>query len=135
MSDDKAPGTLQVRVSQVLRYGVILAGAVICIGVAMLWASGDPGFDMGRDPVAAFAKAPETASTFPRTAAGVAGLVRAGKPGGVIQVGLLLLMVLPVVRVGATVLLFLEERDRTLAAIASLVLILLLYAALGSGLE
>ena len=135
MAEPHAIGSLEVRVSQILRAGVLIAAAVILAGVLLFFATGSTGWVAAADPVAAFARAPEAAVTFPRTLPEVGRELLAGHSGGVIQLGLLLLMTLPGIRVLATIVLFLQDGERVHATIATVVLVLLVIAALGSGLE
>ena len=51
---------------------------------------------------------------------------------GIIQLGLLLLIATPVARVAFTIFGFAEENDRLYMAVASFVLLILLYSLLGS---
>lgn len=125
-----APGRLEACVGQLLRAGVLAAAAVILSGLVLLWARGDAGLALSRDPVAEFARGPGAAAGFPRTPGAVLTALAGGHPGAVMQLGLLMLMLLPLVRVAATVALFLAGREHAHAAIAACVLALLAFAAL-----
>lgn len=118
-------GQLERRVGALLRGGVILAALVIVAGLALFALRGDPALTATGD----FTRAPEAGVHFARSPRAVIAAAGQGAAGGVIQLGLLLLMSLPVVRVAATVVLFLAARERALAAIAFCVLLLLSFGA------
>ena len=68
-----------------------------------------------------------------RTIPGVIQSVINGRGQGLIQLGLLLLIATPIARVAFSVVGFAIERDRTYVAFTLLVLAILLYSFLGSG--
>jgi uncharacterized membrane protein len=103
----------EIVISLVLRYGVILCGLVIALGLLLheIHASGAPGAsssafisNLMRGEVLAGAPVPRSWQDF---RAGFLSL----SPDAIMAAGLLLLILLPVARVGMTVLLFLLERD------------------------
>lgn len=101
----------EVVISWTLRIGVYLASGVVVLGLVL-------DFLMG--------SAVSKPGAFPTTVAEVwAGLSR-GNPVAVISLGLLLLIVTPVFRVAASVLLFLLEQDYLYTLITLLVLVILL---------
>jgi len=115
----------ELLISYVLRYGVILCGVVIAVGLALLLlhpaAGGGPGFlaqvrhSSGGSPE----MVPTTLAAF---ATGLAAL----EPGTLISLGLLLLIALPVVRVALTVVIFLIQKDLSYFIITLIVLTVLL---------
>lgn len=122
---------LEARVGMILRAGVLAAAAVLLLGLALLGWRGDAVLEVHGDAVSAFARGPEVGGVaFARTPRAVLAAATRGEPGGVIQVGLLMLLLLPVVRVAATVVLFIAEREYLHAAIAASVLVLLSFGAL-----
>ena len=127
--DDIPAAHLETRVSQLLRGGVLVAGAILLVGMAAL-ALRESGVAVGNDVVASFARSPEASIAFPRTLAGVWSELAAGHAVGFLQLGLLALIVLPALRVATTVVLFLAEGDRVHALIAATVLILMAFAGL-----
>ena len=66
-----------------------------------------------------------------RSVAGIIGGVFSGKGQGVIQLGLLLLIATPVMRVALLVVGFARQRDRTYVAVSLAVLTLLLFSLFG----
>lgn len=127
MSD--APERIELKVSQLLRLGVLVAAAVIALGMALLVWRGHA--EYGASTVAQFRA--ESAGAVPahEAATSLARAVAAGDPGGLIQLGILMLMVTPVLRVAATVVVFVMQGDRTMAAIAMVVLLVLVMSATG----
>ena len=114
----------------ILRAGVMFAALVILCGMALLAVRGDPALASGGSAAAAFARGPDAAVTYARAPRAVIASAARGEPGGIIQLGLVLLMLLPVIRVAATVALFAAEREWAIAAIAACVLLLLSFGAL-----
>lgn len=114
---------------RVLRAGVIAASATIISGIVVAVVGGDgvpSSLDaaLGRDPTV------ESASIRP------ADLVRGvgnGDASALIQLGLLLLILTPTVRVALTTVVFFRQRDRVLAGLASLVLAILVLGLVGIG--
>lgn len=95
-------------ISAFLRAGVILSAAVIGIGLAMAVFRGTG------------------TATYPTTISGVIAGIMNMNLMAVIDLGLLLLIITPVVRVGMSVAVFLYERDYFYAAVTLLVLTVLL---------
>ena len=109
--------------SLVLRTGVLTAAFFVLIGGALYLAG-----QSGRVPdYHVFGSEPEAL----RSVSGVVGeALRLWGPG-LIQFGLLVLIVTPIARVGFSLLAFLYERDWAYTAFTSIVLGLLLYSLLG----
>lgn len=121
---------LERRVGMILRGGVVVAALVIIAGLVLLARHGDPALATTADAAHAFTQAPEAGVAFAKTPRAVLAAAARAEAGGVIQLGLLILMTLPVVRVAATVLLFMAEREVAMALIAFSVLVLLTFGAL-----
>lgn len=120
---------VELKVSQLLRFSVLAAAAVIALGMALLVWRGRTGY--GASTVAQF-RAKAAAPRPPGQAAGTfLRAVAAGDPGGLIQLGILMLMVTPVLRVAATVIVFLLQGDRAMASIAAVVLLVLVMSVAG----
>ena len=118
---------MNVIISKVLRYGVLLSSAVIVLGTGLLLASeglssATPylAYDPGRVPHGA----------FPVTPSALLQGVLAFSPFAVIELGILILLATPVSRVLFSVFLFAAERDRTYVYITLGVLCLLLFSIL-----
>ncbi|MEW6546175.1 MAG: DUF1634 domain-containing protein [Bacillota bacterium] len=109
-------------ISAILRWGVFISAAVVGVGVVLLLVTGSTG-------TAPLAFAPGKllpylgqGPTGPREA--IRGLVPP-QPYSVIALGLMLLILTPIVRVAASLAVFLRDRDRTYAVITCLVLVVL----------
>ena len=108
-------------ISLLLRYGVVSSFVIVAIGSALLFAQAGTGYSgMG--------SAQELVDTaaFPVAPAAVADGVLAAKPFAVIEFGLLVLFATPLVRVAASIPLFVKERRYAFVAITTAVLSVLL---------
>jgi len=112
-------------IGRVLRYGVILSGAIIVLGAIGLAAT--QGSSEASTLLSYPGSIPNNVPTSP--AAFFEGLV-ALSPLSWIEFGVLLLMATPVSRVLVSVFLFGAERDRTYVLITATVLALLLFSML-----
>jgi uncharacterized membrane protein len=114
---------LQRVVGNLLRFGVLLAAAVVLAGgIAYLARHGGaiPGYRVFRGQPANL-----------RSLGGIVRSALALDERGVIQLGLVLLIATPIARVAIAGVAFLFERDRTYVLVALLVLALLLKSLLG----
>ncbi len=112
MNDNKMFNA-EVFISLSLRIGVFLSAAVVAIGLIVYFFSGTTGYPAG---------------VFPTSVAGVfSGLLQL-KPAAIISLGLLLLIATPVFRVGASVIIFIIERDHLYTVITLLVFSILLFS-------
>jgi uncharacterized membrane protein len=109
---------LEQIVSNLLRTGVLLAGAVVILGGALFV------FRHGHQDVA-YAKFAGAPAMYRRPDLIFEGVMR-GQSRSVIQLGLLLLIATPVARVILCLVGFAMERDRIYVAISSIVLAVLL---------
>jgi len=110
-------------VGTLLRVGVMLAAAVVCVGGAfylMRHGSSLPHYRVFHGE--------------PADLRGISGIVTdvlALRSRGIIQLGLLLLVATPVARVAFSVFAFAQQRDRTYVIITLVVLAVLLYSLVG----
>ncbi|MCL5046368.1 MAG: DUF1634 domain-containing protein [Actinobacteria bacterium] len=95
-------------ISAVLRVGVVLSAAIVGIGLVMVIVHGT-GF-----------------AGYPTTISGVIAGILTLNPKTVVDLGLLLLIATPVIRVGMSVAIFVYERDYLYAAVTLFVLLVLL---------
>jgi uncharacterized membrane protein len=111
----------ELAVATLLRWGVLLAAAVILAGgIVFLWHHGKEQPHYG------------TFLGEPGTLRGVRGIVSEAsdfRGRGLIQLGLVLLVATPIIRVALSLAVFIQERDVTYA-VATAVVLLLLVAAL-----
>jgi uncharacterized membrane protein len=111
-------------IGTLLRFGVILAAAVVLAGGVLYLAR------HGRSP-ADYARFRGEPSDF-RTVAGIVHAALAGRGQGIIQLGLLLLIATPVARVAFSIAAFAAEGDRMYMGFTTVVLAILLYSLFGS---
>ena len=116
---------IEVILGNLLRTGVLVSAAVVLAGACIYL------YRHAHDPAdyRVFRGEP---SEY-RTISGVIQSVISGRGQGIIQLGLLLLIATPIARVAFSVVGFAIERDRLYVAFTLLVLAILLYSFLGSG--
>lgn len=123
MSPQEQRPELNDAIGKVLRYGVVLSSLVLAAGLAMLLLVPPPG-----EPGSLQAT---IASNFGGPTLNPSALVSgiaAGSPISILQLGTLILLATPIVRVAASVVLFLRQRDTLYVGITLLVLVMLLLA-------
>jgi uncharacterized membrane protein len=112
----------ELLISTVLRGGVLTSLAVILVGTLLTFLHHPEYVSSPQE----LARLTQGGAGFPHTLRDVVTGVAALRGQAIVIVGLLILIATPVVRVAVTVLVFLEERDRTYIAITGTVLILLI---------
>ena len=115
---------LELLIGRLLQAGVLLAALVVLIGGAMLLVQ----FGSATAAFSSFRGEPDQLRTL-------GGIVRAafgGDSRGIVQLGLVLLIITPLARVALTLIAFVVEKDRIFVAITSFVLAILLYGLLWS---
>ncbi|MFI5235479.1 MAG: DUF1634 domain-containing protein [Gemmatimonadales bacterium] len=123
MSGKQLPGhdPMELVIGNVLRWGVALAATVGVFGVvAFLFARGSDAAEFRHF-------SGDAATGIPAIVTGVLS----GSPRALMQLGILLLIVTPIMRVALSLVAFVRERDRTYIAVTALVLLLLLYGLVG----
>ncbi|KYC41622.1 hypothetical protein WA1_16365 [Scytonema hofmannii PCC 7110] len=115
---------LEPLLSNLLKYGVLIASAVIFIG-GLLYI-----IRHGSEP-AQYQIFKEESFEF-RSPVGVIDVIRAGSYRGIIQLGLLLLVAVPILRVVISLFIFLRQGDYTYVVITSIVLTALMCSFLGA---
>jgi uncharacterized membrane protein len=130
---DASPITwMELMISYVLRWGVLLSGAVIVAGISLFAWNHHTGYaGVAAHHLSEIVNYPPRstpAGFFPTAPRVVLGDAIQGKPYAVIAAGLLLLIATPVVRVGLSLVFFLVERDWLYLAITATVLLVLLYS-------
>lgn len=114
---------MQVIIGNLLRWGVLLATVVVAIGGAIyLYRHGSELPDYGT-----FHGQPRTF----RTISGITGGVLEGRGRAIIQLGILILIATPVVRVAFSIIGYLVEKDYLYTAITALVLGIILFSMFG----
>jgi len=123
MGDPRREAGLNDTIGRILQVGIVLSAALIGIGVILMVAappSGTPSTLQGAIALK-FGGPNLTVSTW------LSGIAR-GNAVSFLQLGTLVLLATPLVRVGASVLLFLKVGDTVYAGITLLVLVMLLLA-------
>ncbi len=105
-----ADDRLEVVISRILQTGVLVAAAILLLGVAAWIGRGDAGYPP---------------PGYPTRAGEVLAGLREGRPAAVLQAGLLVLLMTPVVRVAASAVVFWVQGDRLFTALTLAVLGLL----------
>ncbi|MCE5269611.1 MAG: DUF1634 domain-containing protein [Planctomycetaceae bacterium] len=116
---------LDTLVGNLLRVGVLSAATIVLLGgTVYLWRHGSapPHYEKLREQSAEL-----------RSVVGILGDVFSGSSRGTIQLGVLLLITTPIMRVLLLAIGFAWQRDRLYVVASVLVLLLLLYSLLGSG--
>lgn len=99
-------------IAQLLRYGVLLCGAIVLMGIILAWMTPHSLDQFAKETLPRLASGNEiTNAAIPMTPSEVLSQARDLHPNAVITLGLILLITLPILRVGATVVLFLIEKD------------------------
>jgi uncharacterized membrane protein len=115
--DARSDAAVERLLGAVLRYGVIIAGAVTVVGgaLALAWHGGAPeNFRTFRgEPVAL------------RSVTGIISGACALDPQSVVQLGIVLLVATPILRVAMSLVAFAARRDRTYVVLTGIVLVLL----------
>lgn len=116
---------MEVVLGNLLRAGVLISAAVVLCGAGLYL------FRHAHEPAnyRVFRGEPSDFRTIP----GVLRSVRDGRGRGFIQLGLLLLIATPIARVAFSVAGFTIERDHLYVTFTVVVLVILLYSLLGSG--
>jgi uncharacterized membrane protein len=113
-------------IGRTLRIGVVTSAALIVLGLVLFFAT-----DKGPQTVdEALGKTSEIVQIRPSTI--IDGL-RDTSPESYIQLGILVLILTPIIRVAMTAWLFARQRDWTFVALATIVLCILLLGLLGIG--
>ncbi|RKQ88536.1 putative membrane protein [Brockia lithotrophica] len=118
----KPLGEMEVAVSRILRIGVLTSTVVIAFGLLLLFLR--DGLAVAH--VSQVLHAPPTAPAYPVSPGELLRESVRGNPAAIIALGLVLLIATPVLRVAASVFLFLREGDRLYAGITLFVLVVLL---------
>lgn len=115
---------LEQLLSKLLKYGVLISSTIVLLGGVLYL------IRRGAEP-AEYQIFRGTPSVF-RSPGGVVTAVLSGSSRGIIQLGLLLLIATPIVRVAISLLAFVRQRDFTYMILTLLVLSGLIYSLLGA---
>ena len=106
-------------ISQIMQIGLLISMAVIGVGLALMFIR-HPGYVSSSSALHPLTRVP---GAFPHSVSAVIRGLSHGEGQAVVVLGLFLLLMTPVVRVAASVVLFETIHDRAFVAIASMVLI------------
>ncbi len=129
---DARVAQMETIISAVLRYGVLLSFAILVAGVALLFVEDRTGYTgahlRGHGALSSLTNYHAVSQNvrWPTTPGETMTGLAHGQPFAIIALGLLVLIATPVLRVAASVVTFLWERDRLYAAITAYVLAVLL---------
>jgi uncharacterized membrane protein len=112
----------ELLISTVLRGGVLTSLAVILAGTLVTFLHHPEYVSSPQE----LARLTEAGASFPHTLRDVVAGVAALRGQAIVVLGLLILIATPVLRVAVSILVFLEQRDRTYVAITVTVLTLLI---------
>lgn len=101
----------EIIISKTLRAGVVLSGAITCLGLVLFLLTGNSGYP---------------GESFPTSVIEILRGLGTLKPYAVMLSGLFLLILTPVLRVGVSIVTFLKEKDYMYAAITATVFIILI---------
>ena len=116
---------MEIVLGNLLRAGVLFSAAIVFSGACIYL------FRHAQEPADYRVFRGESAEY--RTIPGVIQSAMRGRGQGLIQLGLLLLIATPIARVAASIVGFAIERDRLYVIFTLIVLVVLLYSLLGSG--
>lgn len=102
---------MEIIISNVLKFGVLLSAVIIFIGLCMFLITGKSGY---------------TGTYYPITPSEILKGLLSLKSYSIIMTGLLVLILTPVFRVGVSIIVFFQEKDFLYVKITSLVFIILL---------
>ena len=123
MKEGRAEAELNDTIGDVLRYGVALSSAFVLLGLVLMLLAPPPGVPDSLQGMLATGFGGPTLSL-----ASLLGGIAGGNPVSILELGTLILVTTPLVRVAASVLLFLKEKDMLYVGITLLVLSMLLFA-------
>jgi uncharacterized membrane protein len=101
----------ELKIAKLLTVGVLTSAAVILIGLVMYLVTGSGGYPDG---------------AFPTDPAAILQGLLALRPYAVILLGLFLLILTPIFRVGVSIIVFIREKDKLYVIITSAVFIILI---------
>lgn len=116
-NQEAAIALLELRLSKLLATGVSLSGVLLLVGIAWLLVTHRTGY-----PPEALELSRVHPDAFPHTIPQLVTGVEAAKPLAIMALGLLCLVLTPVFRVAASIVLFLLQRDYLYTVICSFVL-------------
>jgi len=129
-TNEPIPGghPMEIWISYVLRIGVLTAGAIILVGLAWFLIAGSPSGPKTLNDV--IGSGGHGIVVSPRT---IVSGIAAANPTAIIQLGVLVLILTPMMRVLMTVFLFFAQRDMIFVAVTVIVFAVLVFGLVGFG--
>lgn len=122
---------MELIVSKTLLYGVLLSTVTIIIGLVMMSVTNSTGYScdsLGDAQNCLLSFNVFSSQSYPFTLGSIYAGLLGLKPFAIIQLGVLLLLATPVLRVATTLVLFVSEHDRNFMLITLFVLLVLLFS-------
>ena len=123
---------MELALSKALLYGVLSSTGIIIIGLLLLVLTNSTGYscDGSGDTLSCILayNAKDSFQLYPTSLDLIASGLLSAKPFAVIQLGVIVLLATPVVRVSTSLVLFLAERDRQFVLITLFVLGVLMFS-------
>jgi uncharacterized membrane protein len=131
--DEKMYESMQNILSKTLLYGVLLSSTIILIGLVLIAITNSTGYycDSSRDSlncILNYNAATIPHGDYPNTLGSMAAGLFSLKPFAVIELGVVVLLATPVLRVFASLVLFSIEKDKAFVMITLFVFLVLLFS-------
>ncbi len=114
---------IEVAISRILQISVTVSIMTILLGLVLLFTQQGHG---GLRAAASYHSFVSTSYSFPHSFSALEKSVRAREGIGIIVLGILLLIITPIIRVGTSFLLFVRKRDRPMTLVTIFVLLILI---------
>lgn len=122
MKQSKSLDNMEIVVSAVLQAGVIVSSAIILIGITLFFIHAHQVLATNNS----YRNYTVANYSFPHTLTTLKDSVVSGQSVGLIELGVLLLILTPVLRVATSILLFRRQRDRPMTLVTLFVLVVLI---------
>ena len=122
MSDKREVKDFNSIIGNLLRFGVIISSTIILVGCLLLFAENNTGYYALTTAEELFARQNKFLVGFVPLIQGI----MAGKPFAIIDLGLIVLLATPILRVAVSIFLFAAERRYILVGITAAVLVILI---------
>jgi uncharacterized membrane protein len=122
---------LKLIISKTLQYGVVLASAIVLIGVVLMVAQGTTGYQCDLSSLQCLLSYNSISiphGMYPASIVSIISGLAQAKPFAIIELGIIVLLATPVVRVATSVLVFAAEKDRAFVLITIGVFLILLFS-------
>ncbi len=131
MTVEEKSKEMQLIISKTLMYGVILATAITLVGVVLMVVEGTTGYQCDLSSLQCLLSYNPAAiphGQYPNSILSLGSGIAQLKPFAIIELGIVVLLATPVVRVATSAFVFAEEKDRMFVIITIGVLLILLFS-------